>query len=81
METENTSNTNDTEMVIGQGGPMMNGGMMGGGMPTEMTASTQNEWLVPMTATGIIAGSIVMSAVAICIMIWFAGKKIGSRKD
>lgn len=46
--------------------------MMSGGMP-EMTTTTQtveNEWLVPMTCTGIISGVIVVAAVAICFMLY-----------
>lgn len=46
--------------------------MMSGGMP-EMATTTQaveNEWLVPMTCTGIISGVIVVAAVAICFMLY-----------
>ncbi|MBQ3348685.1 hypothetical protein IJG90_04205 [Candidatus Saccharibacteria bacterium] len=57
---------------MGQGGPM-GSGFSGGA--TTMAATETNEWLVPMTATGIIAGTIVAATVAICLMIWFTGKK------
>ena len=76
---ENT--TSDTG-AMGQGGPMMDGGMMGG-MLGEMagTVATTNEWMIPMTATGIIAGSIVAAAVAVCVTLWVVGKKIIAKKD
>ncbi len=54
----------------------MSGGPMGGERP-EMTTSTtsENEWLVPMSAAGVVAGSVIVSAIAICIMIWRFGCK------
>lgn len=59
---------------MGQGGPMM-GGFNGGGFQTTTVTTSGNEWLIPMTATGIISGVIVAAAVAICLTIWFSGKK------
>ena len=59
---------NTTQM---QGGP----GMMGGGMASTMTTTQSNEWLIPMTATGIISGTIAIAAAAICIVIWLTNKR------
>ncbi|MBR2830847.1 hypothetical protein IKE83_00615 [Candidatus Saccharibacteria bacterium] len=59
---------------MGQGGPIM-GGFNGGGFQATTAATTGNEWLIPMTATGIISGVIAIAAVAICLTIWFSGKK------
>lgn len=57
----------------------MQGGPMGrGGFDQAMVAGTvedTNEWLVPMTATGIISGTIVVAAAAICVMMWWLNKK------
>ncbi len=56
----------------------MGGGPMGGGFPGEMTAMTTvetNEWLVPMTATGIISGTIILATIAVCLTIFFTNKK------
>ncbi|MBQ6375828.1 hypothetical protein IJJ37_02790 [Candidatus Saccharibacteria bacterium] len=39
------------------------------------TATGSNEWLVPMTATGIISGAIILSAVAVCLTIFLTRKK------
>lgn len=56
-----------------EGGESMGGFQgNGGGFPGEMTTGTvatteTNEWLVPMTATGIISGAIVLAAAAICV--------------
>ena len=59
----------------------MTGGMQGGmgGFRGEMmtaAAPSSNEWLVPMTAAGIISGSIILAAVAICIMLFRVEKKM-----
>ncbi len=54
----------------------MQGGM--GGFRGEMMTAipSSNVWLVPMTATGIISGSIILAAVAICIMLFRVEKKL-----
>ena len=59
------------------GGPM--GG--GGGMPGEMTiqATDTNEWLVPMTAAGIVSGTVIVAAVVVCLMMFRLEKKL--KKD
>ena len=49
----------------------MGGGPMNGGFPNEMNAGTianTNEWLVPMSCAGVVAGSVILSTVAICLM-------------
>ena len=55
------------------------GGPMGGGFPGQMTtgkvANTTNEWLIPMTATGIISGTMILATIAICLTIFFTRKK------
>lgn len=56
----------------------MSGGPMGGERPEEMSltsTTSENEWLVPMSAAGVVAGSVIISAIAICIMIWRFGCK------
>lgn len=55
----------------------MGGGPMGGGFQGEMTMATNdtNEWLVPMTATGIISGVMILATVAVCLTIFFTNKK------
>ncbi len=58
----------------------MGGGPMGGERPEEMaltSTTSENEWLVPMSAAGVVAGSVIVSAIAICIMIWKFGCKCG----
>lgn len=54
-----------------QGGPMSGNDFRG---ETVAVAET-NEWLVPMTATGIVSGSIILAAVAVCLTIFFTNKK------
>lgn len=52
--------------------------MMGGGMPNELMTSTStstNEWLIPMTCTGIVSGVMVVATAVICFMIYRFGKK------
>ncbi len=73
-------NTEDGEMKMPEEMPedMQGGGPMGGGFPQEMMTTTiedTDEWLVPMTATGIISGTIVLAATAICVMTWWLNKK------
>ena len=57
----------------------MMGGPMGGGFPGEMTSTTvateSDPWLVPMVATSIISGVMILSAVAVCLTIFFTRKK------
>lgn len=54
----------------------MSGGPMGGERPEMTTGITsENEWLVPMSAAGVVAGSVIVSTIAICIMIWRFGCK------
>lgn len=56
----------------------MSGGPMGGGFPGQMSTGVitdTNEWLVPMTATGIISGVIVIATVAICLTMVFLNRK------
>lgn len=81
-DTTNTETQTMPEMpadtATGEMPENMNGGPMGGGFPgemTSMTATETNEWLVPMTATGIISGAIILAAVAVCLTIFFANKK------
>ena len=54
-------------------------GPMGGGFPGEMTSTTvateSDPWLVPMVATSIISGVMILSAVAVCLTIFFTRKK------
>lgn len=74
------ANTEDGEMEMPEGMPedMQGGGPMGGRFSQEMVAGTvegTNEWLIPMTATGIISGAIVLVGVAICVMMWWLNKK------
>ena len=63
----------------GMSSDMMQGGPMGGGFRGDLATTTVagggNEWQVPMTATAIISGVIILSAVAICLTIWFSRKK------
>ncbi len=95
-ETTNTTDTTETEMLTNtppekpeEGDETeveMGGGPMGGERPEEMaltSTTSENEWLVPMTAAGIVAGSVIISAIAICIMIWRFGCKCKGcgRKD
>ena len=57
----------------------MTRGPMGGGFPGEMTSTTvateSGPWLVPMVATSIIPGVMILSAVAVCLTIFFTRKK------
>lgn len=66
----------ETVEMGGFGGP--GGNMDGMGNREDFAAgmiqNTTNEWLVPMTATGIISGSIILSAAAICLTIFFTRK-------
>ena len=85
--TETTDDTSSTDMLDGErpelpedmeGTEMGGGPMGGGGFPGEMTAMTAietNEWLVPMTATGIISGTIILATVAVCLTIFFTNRK------
>ena len=82
--TDDTSSTDTLdserpEMPGDMEGMEMSGGPMGGGgFPGEMTAMTAtetNEWLVPMTATGIISSTIILATLAVCLTIFFANKK------
>lgn len=70
-DTTNSTSTERPEMPTG-------GGPNGGGFPGEMTnatvASSTNEWLVPMTATGIISGTIVLATIAICLTFFFTSR-------
>ncbi|MBQ8156442.1 hypothetical protein IJ101_01500 [Candidatus Saccharibacteria bacterium] len=54
-------------------------GPMGGGFPGEMTSTTvateSDPWLVPMVATSIISGVMILSAVAVCLTVFFTRKK------
>ena len=58
---------------------MMQGGPMDSGFRGDMSATTVagggSDWAVAMTATGIISGAIILSAVAVCLTIWFSCKK------
>ncbi len=86
-DTTKTTDTTDTTEMLTNTPPEkpeegdeteMSGGPMGGERPEEMSlASTtsENEWLVPMSAAGVVAGSVIISAIAICIMIWRFGCK------
>ncbi len=87
-ETTNTTDTTETEMLTNtppekpeEGDETeveMGGGPMSGERPEEMaltSTTSENEWLVPMTAAEIVAGSVIISAIAICIMIWRFGCK------
>ena len=84
--TDDTATNENTDMLDSERPEMpedmenmeMGSGPMGGGFPGEMTTMTTtetNEWLVPMTATGIISGTIVLAAVAVCLTIFFTRKK------
>ena len=57
----------------------MMAGPMGGGFQGEMTTTTvateSDPWLVPMVATSIISGVMILSAVAVCLTIFFTRKK------
>ena len=84
---ETTDNTSSTDTLDGErpempedmeGMEMGGGPMGGGGFPgemTTMTAAETNEWLVPMTATGIISGTIILATVAVCLTIFFTNRK------
>lgn len=63
------------EMENMGGGPI--GGENGGlpGQMTTMAASGTNEWLIPMTATGIISGAIALATVTVCLTMFFLNKK------
>lgn len=81
-DTTNTETQTMPEMpadtATGEMPENMNGGPMGGGFPGEMTAMTAietNEWLVPMTATGIISGTVILAAAAICLTIFFTNRR------
>lgn len=54
-------------------------GPMSSGFPGEMTTTTvateSDPWLVPMVATSIISGVMILSAVAVCLTIFFTRKK------
>ncbi len=87
--TDDTTTSENTDMLDGERPEMpedmedaeMGSGPMGGGFPGEMatmSATETNEWLVPMTATGIISGTIILATVAVCLTMFFLNKK---RKD